>query len=633
MWGDMLEERRTSDALSNEVARLGQSRGLDASRALPSVVTDSWKRCLSDYQLVPDRVPRAAVLSRSELRDLSDTYQDLLAVAEPEVEKLFLRLVDSEYLVSLASPQGVMMLFRCDYNFLGDMSSFGVVPGSVWTEDRQGTNGVGTCLKVGKPVTIVGNHHYGAAAQSLTCLTAPVFGKFGVVESVLNVTTPRAGNDRANRVVQDIVERSARRIENRYFGRVHRKSTIIRLSEDREGVDLAEEGRLAIDNNGLVVAGTSFVAKLTGHRPEDLIGMPAEDVFELGSGLSEIESERPVPLFLNGRTVHAALTPAGSRPLRRGGIGFTAASSHPLEPLVPAVRMHSTPFPEPRLDPMTQMALDRAQKLLDAGLPLFVKGESGTGKTMFAQIAARRSLKGEGVIIEVDCSSQNGAAAIAEAAKSCAKMETGALILDRLDELDEGGQSALLSALENNLQLAGGQIRLIAVTVADLNRLTRDGVLRTDLFNRLRCGATELPSLRTVPDLNGVIKEFLKLELEALGKTEIKLDEKARLVLANYHWPGNIRELLHTLRHAIALAEGKVIGLDHLPADIVSEFSRKDLTARSHAEASRIEAALRFNGGNVTTTARHLGVSRATLYRKIQIQSMRQEAKADAPVA
>jgi sigma-54 dependent transcriptional regulator, acetoin dehydrogenase operon transcriptional activator AcoR len=111
-------------------------------------------------------------------------------------------------------------------------------------------------------------------------------------------------------------------------------------------------------------------------------------------------------------------------------------------------------------------------------------------------------------------------------------------------------------------------------------------------------------------------------------KFETALDEKARLVLANYHWPGNIRELLHTLRHAIALVEGKVIGLDHLPADIVSEFSRKDLTARSHAEASRIEAALRFNGGNVTTTARHLGVSRATLYRKIQIQSMRQEAKA-----
>ena len=633
MWGDMLEERRASDALSNEVAKLGQSRGLDASRALPPVVTDSWKRCLSDYQLVPDRVPRPAVLSRSEMRDLSDTYQDLLAVAEPEVEKLFLRLVDSEYLVSLASPQGVMMLFRCDYNFLGDMSNFGVVQGSVWTEDRQGTNGVGTCLKVGKPVTIVGNQHYGAAAQSLTCLTAPVFGKFGVIESVLNVTTPRAGNDRANRVVQDIVERSARRIENRYFVRLYRKNTIVRLSEDREGVDLAEEGRLAIDDNGLIVAGTSLVTKLTGHRPEDLIGMAAQDVLELGSGISEIASDKPVSLFVNGKTIHAALTPAGSRPLRKGGVGFTEASSNLRGPAALALRTQSSPFPEPRLDTMTLMALQRAQKLLNAGLPLIIRGKSGTGKSMFAQIAARRSLGNDCVIVEVDCSSPHCADAIAAAAHSCERTGAGALILDRMDELDECGQAALLSALENNRQLASGQIKLIAVTGADLNRMARDGALRADLLHRLRCGATELPSLRSVPDLNGVIKEFLNDELKARGRTGVKLDEKARLVLANYHWPGNFRELLHTLRHAIALLEGNMIGLDHLPVDIVSEFSRKDLTARSQAEASRIEAALRFNGGNVTTTARHLGVSRATLYRKIQIQSMRQESKAEATEA
>lgn len=73
----------------------------------------------------------------------------------------------------------------------------------------------------------------------------------------------------------------------------------------------------------------------------------------------------------------------------------------------------------------------------------------------------------------------------------------------------------------------------------------------------------------------------------------------------------------------MALADGPSVRLSHLPAEIVEQIARKDLTARSQSEAARIEAALRHNGGNVSLTARYLGVSRATLYRKIQIGKAR----------
>ncbi len=104
------------------------------------------------------------------------------------------------------------------------------------------------------------------------------------------------------------------------------------------------------------------------------------------------------------------------------------------------------------------------------------------------------------------------------------------------------------------------------------------------------------------------------------------MDEDTRLLLTHYHWPGNLRELRNTLRHAVALADGKQVGLEHLPENIVDKIARKDLTARSQSEASKIEAALRYNRGNVSLTARYLGVSRATLYRKIQIQKARGSA-------
>jgi sigma-54 dependent transcriptional regulator, acetoin dehydrogenase operon transcriptional activator AcoR len=621
--------RGIDDAVSYEITRLSLSRGLDGANPLPAVVADSWKRCFTDHQLIPDRVPRAAVVTHSEMCNLSETHQDLLQVAGPEVEKLFLRLVDSEYLVSLASPEGVMMLFRCDNHFLGDMSNFGVLPGSVWNEERQGTNGVGTCIRVGKPVTIVGNQHYGAGVQSLTCLVAPILGKFGVIESVLNVTTPRSGDDRTNRVVQDIVERTARRIENRYFGRLYKKNNILRLSEDHEDVDIAEEGRLAVDDNGLIVAGTSYLSRVTGHSVENLLGKKVEDVFDMGVRLFDIAPDKPVSFFVKGKTVHAAFTNVETRANQHKAAHLVSAFMPVHKPSYPIALYRNITLPEPRLDPMTSMSLGRAQKLLEAGLSLIIKGESGIGKTTFAQIAARRRFGENGAIVEVDCASATREVIASATANVSANVAPGALILDRLDELEENGQSALLAAIESNLQLSTGRVGLIAVTAAELEHMVRDGAFRADLYHRLNGATIELQPLRNRPDLESAIKDFLKLELTAQGRPELGLDEEARLVLANYHWPGNTRELRQALRHAIALTDGKSIGLSQLPAEMVSEIGRKDLTARSQAQASRIEAALRFNGGNVSTTARHLGVSRATLYRKIQIQKLREEAKED----
>jgi transcriptional regulator of acetoin/glycerol metabolism len=224
----------------------------------------------------------------------------------------------------------------------------------------------------------------------------------------------------------------------------------------------------------------------------------------------------------------------------------------------------------------------------------------------------------------IDCAMPSGDAVLAAVSQS--SYISGALVLDRIDQLDEASQLALLPALEGSGNWPGSASGLIAVTSADLDELSKAGKFRADLLHRIRGATIELPALRAMPSLATSIAEFLRIECAVLGRSPLDLDDDARLVLSNYHWPGNIRELKHALRHAAALVDGDLIRLQHLPADIVSEIARGDLTARSQAEASRIEAALRFNGGNVTLTARHLGLSRATLYRKIQIQKMREEA-------
>jgi sigma-54 dependent transcriptional regulator, acetoin dehydrogenase operon transcriptional activator AcoR len=619
MWEtEALESLGFADPLSNEITNILRSRGAPAGR-LPDVVEQSWKRCLTDYNLLPDAVPRASVLSHSEIRMLMEQGEEFMRIAEPEIERLFRQLVDSEYLVSLASPQGAMVLFRCDYQYLSDLAGSGVIPGSIWTEDQQGTNGVGTCLRVGKPVTIAGTEHYGSAIQRLTCLTAPVLGRNGAIESVINVTTARQADARMNRMVQDIVERSARRIENGYFGRMNRRNLMLRILDNGEAADIAEEGRLALDDNGRIVSGSSFASRMLGQEVGNLMGQSAEELFELDCSISEVRPNSLITLNYRGRRLQAILSLPETR--QQSQTNLIAARSS-----APTLRTVDLAEESLRINPILSQALDRAQRLLSAGLPLVITGESGSGKTAFAKAAARCCFGADSEIVFIDCASLQSHGDLGVLLQRRLTGQSSCLLIDRIDEMDEASQTTLLALLENDRQTGANGIGIIVISTHDLDHLARENRMRLDLVHRLKGGLVGLPPLRCVPDLRDTVLDLFRTEREALGKPQLELDDDSRLVLLHYHWPGNLRELRNTLRHAIALADSNRIGLEHLPDNIVEELARKDLTARSHSEASKIEAALRYNGGNVSLTARYLGVSRATLYRKIQIQKARGEA-------
>jgi transcriptional regulator of acetoin/glycerol metabolism len=619
MWEtEAIESCGFADPLTSEITNILRSRGASEAR-LSDVVEQSWRRCLTDYNLSPDSVPRASVLSHSEIRDVMQQSEEFMRIAKPEIERLFRRLVDSEYLVSLASPQGAMVLFRCDYQYLSDLAGSGVIPGSVWTEDQQGTNGVGTCLRLGKPVIIAGTEHYGSAIQRLTCLTEPVLGRNGAIESVINVTTARNGDSRMNRMVQNIVERSARRIENSYFGRMNRRNLILRIINNGEVADIAEEGRLALDDNGRIIEGSSFASRLLGQDVENLAGQSAEDLFELSHSVSEIRPDAPILLNYRGRTLQAVLT----LPENRQRSQTNMIATRPAELALRTVDLSEESL---RINPILTQALDRARRLLSVGLPLVITGESGSGKTSFAKTVMRCCFGEDSEMVFIDCASMQKQGDLESLLQRKLTGQRACLLIDRIDEMDAVRQAALLALLENDRQAGANGIGIIVISTQDLDQLTRENRMRPDLAYRLKGGQVGLPPLRVVPDLEATILDLFHFERESLGKPHLKLDPDSMLVLLHYYWPGNMRELRNSLRHAVALADGKQIGLEHLPDNIVEEIARKDLTARSKSEASKIEAALRHNGGNVSLTARYLGVSRATLYRKVQIQKARGEA-------
>lgn len=618
MWEtEGLGARGPTDALTNEIRSILRARGSSEAR-LPEVVEQSWKRCLEDYNLLPDAVPRASVLSHSEIKLQLEQREEFMRIAEPEIERLFRQLVDSEYLVSLASPEGAMVLFRCDHQYLGELAGAGVIPGSVWTEDQQGTNGVGTCLRVGKAVTIAGTQHYGSAIQRLTCMTAPILGRNGAIESAINVTTARHADGRVNRMVQNIIERSARRIENGVFGRLNRRNLLLRIIDGGEISEIADEGRLALDENGRILDGSSCAGSLLNMPVGQLIGQSAEDLFEMDQALSDIRPDAPINLTYRGRSLQAMLSlPEVPRRMQRGVVSANVAE-RPL-------RFLKLSEGALQFTTMQNQVLERASRLLSVGLPLVVSGESGTGKTTFAKAIARNCIGKENAVVLIDGASSDAALDLAALLQRDLLEQRCCLLIDRIDEMDQTGQTALLGLLENDRQAGANGIGVIAISPSDLEQLVAEKRMRSDLMHRLNGGQIDLPPLRASHDLEAAILNLLRIERKSLGKPNVELDADARLVLTHHHWPGNLRELRNTLRHAVALVDGKLIGLEHLPESMVAKIAGKDLTARSQSEASKIEAALRYNGGNVSLTARYLGVSRATLYRKIQIQKARGE--------
>lgn len=609
-----------NDALSREVKRIHLGSEGEWPGNLPAPVEQSWKRCLENYNLIPDQVPHADVLTHSEMRQLTGQYEELLSIAGSEVERLFVRLVDSEYLVSLASPEGVMMLFHCDYQFLGDMADFGVLPGSIWKEEKQGTNGVGTCLLEGRSMTIIGDQHFGAPIKNLTCTTSPVFGQAQAIDCILNVTTAHKVDNRTNRVVHDIVERTSRRIENRYFAKLYPSYRLLRLTRDGHMGDISEEARLAIDDNGRIIASSSYLSSLLDRTSAQLIGESVETVFEMDRKLEDIRPEQTLTLNFGPKALQATIS--GSE-RRRSEVLFRSKSAIP--DLTSFIRQAPATNEKQALESDLAMKFERARRLLSAGLSITISGETGAGKTDFAQRIARSSSSEGSDLVFIDCSAIDGATATEIFAQIGLKSRPLCVILDQVERLDEKGQAALLGLCESAEQDDMRKLAVISVTNSGLDQCVKSGTFREALAHRLNGASFVLEPLRMHPDLQRRIEDLLIFEVKAARKEPISLDKEAMLVLEKYHWPGNLRELRNALLHAIALCDEDIIGLEHLPEEIVNEIARKDLTARSQSEAARIEAALRFNSGNVTRTARYLGMSRATLYRKIQIQKVRIE--------
>lgn len=242
-------------------------------------IRSSWKRCVHQYGLNPGKVPKPTVLTRAEFQRQTDPIEEFVALAGPEVRRLFHRMNGAGYLTSVATASGTIILNQGEHDLNGVTKSIGLIPGSVWSEAEKGTNGIGTCIYTQQTVSVMSNEHFDETLKTMTCAVTPVFGPNGQLQCLISTATDRPSDDRVERLIRGALIHSAHRIENAYFTHYHRGARIVRIADDIDFVDGASEACLAIDGNDNIVDATSNLAELLVVGRDEVVGRTFSETF------------------------------------------------------------------------------------------------------------------------------------------------------------------------------------------------------------------------------------------------------------------------------------------------------------------------------------------------------------------
>jgi DNA-binding NtrC family response regulator len=285
--------------------------------------------------------------------------------------------------------------------------------------------------------------------------------------------------------------------------------------------------------------------------------------------------------------------------------------------------------------------LDMASLGAESDSPILLLGETGTGKGVLARWIHDRSPRTASLFVEINCTSLKGDLLISELfghAKGAFTSsvsdkqglievaDQGTLFLDEIGDMEPGIQSQFLKVIEEKQFRRLGEVkqrssdfRLICATNLNLIDETEKGRFRKDLYFRIAVFPISLPPLRErIQDLPGWIHYFLNL----LGRKQPDPPKEVLDLLERYAWPGNIRELRNVLERAVLISRGKSLGMEHFPG-LVPQFHEaasdgSGAVDLESMEEAHIRAVMDRCSGDTKKAAEALGISRASLYRKLE---------------
>jgi len=598
---------------------------------LRAEIDASWRRSLS-HGVHFNAKHELALESTASLDVLLASNRLLIDAALPAIDYLADRQ-GKEGLIILANSEATILAVEGRADRLKGSGLQDITLGACWSEAVRGTNALGTALVEARPTLIDCGEHYLDRLSDFSCTSVPIHCPQGDILGVLDLTREgplgRAHDSTA------LLAMAVSQIESRVFNASYPDEIVLAFHSRRQYLESPWQGLLAVSLGGQILAVSAQACQLLRAERSALVGRRCEEF-----------------LGVDGLQLLARLHQGGVGSLQTAkGEFFYKTLRAPQRSINVSTPPRSVAKPaktQPDLESLAgnnvryARALRMARQGLANELPVLLLGETGTGKEVIARALHMAGSRAEKPFVAVNCAAipeglieselfgyREGAFTGSRRGGMIGRLQQahgGTLFLDEIGDMPLALQARLLRVLQDRkvAPLGAGEeqdidIALICATHRDLKRLVEEQHFREDLFYRVNGISVMLPALRERDDFSALVSRLLA-RLDA--PTVVLHDDLSRL-LGGYHWPGNIRQLEMVLRTALAMREPgeTVLTLDHLPDSMLDDLSaseRPQSGSIRENELEMIRQSLDSHQGNVSAAADALGISRATLYRKLK---------------
>ncbi len=582
------------DLLAEARERFLAAEPVDSSAVRKPILASWWRS--RQWNVAADHI------ELDYLRD-PDLEGNLARTADPVLRHLHEQLDGQPISIILTDSAGVVLTrLTADHDLERHLDGVKLAPGFSYAEAHVGTNGIGTALESGGPAHVFGHEHYAEHLEQFGCAGVPIHDPVsGKTVGVIDLTCWRKN---ADPLLISLVKATADQITQ----------ALLAAGSRRDMHLLQEYVRACRRTGGIVLALGNDVVMLNDHArqvldPGDqsaLIGHATEALARQNSGAVTVDLPSGVVARMFCRRI------SGDGPFADGVVHVKLAAAAVVAPEVPAPR---TAMYLPGLvgsGVLWLRACREAEALYDTADWMTIEGESGVGKLALARaVHQRRNPAAPFHVLDADEVSGSGQDWLTKARGELLD-GAGLLVIRHADTLNARQMHTLASALQEARAAGRHQELRVAVTLnrkqasADLNPKTR--------LLRFFQGTVELPPLRHhIEDLHELVPFFLA---RLSGQGRLTCSPEAMQLLLRHNWPGNAEQLWQVLKQVVQRRRAGVIMPKDLPPECWT-VSRRLLSPLESIERDAIVQSLQDHDGNKVRAAEALGMSRATIYRKI----------------
>ncbi|MGV8057327.1 MAG: sigma-54-dependent Fis family transcriptional regulator [Smithellaceae bacterium] len=626
-------------------------------------IVESWRDCLT-AGLDPYGEPLSYDLNESEKKALLQENELLVRTARPFLEGLLKSKKDLDMTVFITDRSGFILdAFGAGTVWKACQEKKGIIGGS-FGEQRSGNCAPYMALRLDRPCLVLGEEHYLQTSHMFDCAASPVHDEFDRVIGCLDITWNAKKSVEQTHALGMIIAAS-RFIENQ----------VCLLKDPQNAQVLTQYLSPAMETmpDGLIILNLKNQITYMNRTAKRFLNIDSNPLHK--SSLWTIDGNREVPgapvdqkpvrnyeIIVDelAKQNHYMVTRnviMGQNFQEIGRLLVIRERKEFQERTKKAVELNARYTFSDIWGESDQIkeTIALAKRVTNTDANVVILGESGTGKEMIAQSIHNAGLFASGPFLAINCAAiprdlveselfgyEAGSFTGALKAGRPGQFELangGTLFLDEVSDMPLDMQSKLLRVLEEKrIQRLGGkryipiQVRLIAATNKNLEEEVEKGNFRSDLFYRLNVIEISIPPLRERgSDIELLIQKFIEEISQRLKKGVAGISPEAMAYLKNQSWTGNVRQLRNWVERAVSLTESSILTVADFPRKAISGKSEQALQSRAaveeaahpgtsltEVETEMIQTVLEEYDGNISLASKKLGISRNTLYRKMQ---------------